>query len=345
MSATQRMPRGENRKVSTTGGSCDSEGLVCGYSADGAGGIEPVDWNGMDAALAEDGNLVWLHFDQAHTGARAWIENCSRLPPAARAALLGSDGHMRMEAAGSGLVGIVGDLHHEFAGTSDELDVLRLYLDSGCMISVRRRPLQAIEKLRQAFGEGLKEHRPIVLLARLLHHIVDTFGDLILGLAGEVDGVEESLLDDQPGACGKDLGRIRRVAARLRRHMVPQQHALVSFLTRIPTWVGDGEATDLRNAIERLAALGHDLDLVGERARLLNEQASARLMEANNRNLYVLSVITTIFLPMTLITGVFGMNLGGMPGTQTAVGFACGLVLMVVAGAVTWLLVRGSRLI
>ena len=154
---------------------------------------------------------------------------CARIPASAKAVLLGADAHMRIETAGAGLTGIVGDLHHEFAGTSDQLDVLRLYLDSRCLISTRRRPLVAVDKLRQALGEGLKLDRPIGLVTQLLHQLTDTLGELILGMMGNVDDVEDAILDDRRDYPSEELGRIRRVAARLRRHMVPQQHALSAF--------------------------------------------------------------------------------------------------------------------
>jgi zinc transporter len=141
------------------------------------------------------------------------------------------------------------------------------------------------------------------------------------------------------------LGRIRRLAARLRRHMVPQQHALLTLLAKLPNWVGDGDAVKLRSAIEALGALGHDLDLVQERARLLQEQASARLMEATNRNLYILSIVTVFFLPITLISGIFGMNLGGLPWLQAHFGFWYGILLMSVTVVVTLALLRRGRML
>ena len=98
-----------------------------------------------------------------------------------------------------------------------------------------------------------------------------------------------------------------------------------------------------RNAIERLSALGHDLDLVQERARLLGDQLSGRLMEATNRNLYVLSIVTTIFLPMTLVTGIFGMNLGGLPEQQDPLGFWYGMAIMAALGVGTLFLPPGRR--
>lgn len=323
----------------------DAHGLVCGYRVDASGEMDAIEWDAIDAAVADDTALVWLHFDQADARAREWIAGSDRIPAAGKAILLGTDTHMRIESAGPGLCGVVGDLHHEFARNSDQLDVLRLYLDNHCLISARRQPLAAVDKLRRSIGDGLKVERPIALVTQFLHHVTDTLGDLILELAGNVDVLEEAVLEGNAARPGEELGRIRRTAARLRRHMVPQQHALVGLLSRLPPWIEDVDAGKLRSAIERLGALGHDLDLVQERARLLAEQASARLIEATNRNLYILSIVTTIFLPITLISGIFGMNLGGLPGAQDPMGFWYGIGTMVVTGVVTVVLLRKGKML
>jgi zinc transporter len=320
-------------------------GLVCGYSVSTSGEMTRVTWGSMDQVLAAEDTLVWLHFDQSDAAARNWIAGCSQIPETARAILLGSDQHMRLQAAGPGLAGVVGDLHHEFAQKPDRLDVLRLYLDTRHLISARREPLAAIEKLRNSIGEGLRVDRPIALVTQFLHHLTDTLADVILELADNVDTLEETVLSASAAQPGEELSRIRRVAARLRRHMIPQQHALIGLLSRLPSWIVEADAANLRNAIERLGALGHDLDLVQERARLLQEQASNRLMEATNRNLYILSVVTTIFLPITLITGVFGMNLGGLPGQQAPYGFWFGLGLMGIVVIGTLYLLRRGRMV
>jgi zinc transporter len=289
--------------------------------------------------------MVWLHFDQADPAAQAWIEACDRLPDAAKAVLLGSDSHMRIEAAGGGLAGVVGDLHHEFTQRSDQLDVLRLYLDNRCLISARREPLTAIDKLRHAIGEGLAMERPIRLVTQFLHHVTDTLGDIMLELGDTLDSLEEALIDGRVDDGSEALSRVRRVAARLRRHMVPQQHALLGLLTRLPDWVEASEAAHLRSAIERLSALGHDLDLVQERSRLVQEQRSARLMELTNRNLYILSIATVLALPPTLISGIFGMNLGGLPAQQDHLGFWYGLAFMAAAVIATLAWLKRSRML
>jgi zinc transporter len=320
-------------------------GLVCGYGVDLSGKMTEIEPSEIDAVLAAEDMMVWLHFDQADVEARTWIETCEHLPETARTILLSSDTHMRIESAGRGLAGVVGDLHHEFSQSPNQLDVLRLYIDNHCLVSVRRNPLSSVTKLRQAIGEGLRVKRPITLITHFLHHLTDTLGDLMLELADNVDTVEETILLGRPYQPGEELGRIRRVAARLRRHMIPQQHALLGLLSHLPEWIGRDDATHLRTAVERLSALGHDLELVQERARLLQEQASARLMETTSRNLYILSVATTIFLPISFLTGLFGMNLGGLPDLQNPHGFWYGLALMVVTVIVTLFLLRRSKII
>lgn len=320
-------------------------GLICGYRVDGDGTMEEIAWDQMDAALDHEDSVVWLHFNQADARAKIWIEACPRIPLTAKALLLGSDAHMRIEAAGNGLAGVVGDLHHEFAEKPEQLDVLRIYLDNGCLISARRQPLRAIDKLRRQLGEGLKVDRPIALITQFLHHVTDTLGDLIVELADTVDEIEDAILSEGTTSQTPELGRVRRVSARLRRHMVPQQHALIGLLSRLPQWICTADAASLKTAIERLAALGHDLDLVQERARLLQDQVSNRLMEATNKNLYVLSIVTTIFLPMTLVTGIFGMNLGGLPGQQDPFGFWYGFVAMLALGAVTLVLLKRRKML
>ncbi|WP_131194243.1 transporter [Lichenihabitans psoromatis] len=323
----------------------EASGLICGYRMGPEGLAEDLRWDDMDAALDQADTHVWLHFSQSDVRTRAWIADSRRIPDAAKAILLGADTRMRIEATGNGLAGVVGDLHSEFGERTQELEVLRLYLDNGCLISVRRQPLAAVDALRRSMQDGAAAEKPVGLLTQFFHHVTDKLGDLIVELSETIDGLEDDLLggklDNQHG----EISRIRRVAARLRRHMVPQQHALIGLISRLPDWIGEKEATNLRAAIERLGALGHDLDLVQERARLLQDQLSSRLMEATNRNLYVLSIVTTIFLPMTLISGIFGMNLGGLPALQDPLGFWYGIAIMVVTGLITlWVLRRRKML-
>ncbi|MDE1149152.1 MAG: transporter [Azospirillaceae bacterium] len=309
----------------------EEHGLICGFLIRG-GAVMPVSWPGINDALAEPDGLVWLHFNLVDVRARQWIEAMPSLPRGARQALLGQDSHFRLEPAGEGLTGVLADLHHRFDDPAGGLGQLRLYMDARLVVTARRQPLMAVDQLRRAVSQGLAPSGAIDLVAHLLFHLTDTVAAEVSELADAVDDVEDALLADRLEDEGGTLGRIRRTSARLRRHLGPQRTALNVALGRLPGWCGGEERARLRQGIDRLDGVGQDLDLVQERARLLQDELSNRFSEATNRNLYVLSIVTTILLPVNLITGIFGMNVGGLPWSGHDAGFmwVCGVMVFTI---------------
>ena len=108
----------------------------------------------------------------------------------------------------------------------------------------------------------------------------------------------------------------RRVVLRWRGQTLLPRHAVQRLAARLPPWLDNSARFELRGAVEQLEGLADELRLLDDRAVMLEGEIAGRLAEATNRNLYVLSIITTLFLPMTLVTGIFGMNVAGLPGTQ-----------------------------
>jgi len=318
--------------------------LVSGFVLRADRPLQAVSWDDMGSALDCDDGMVWLHFDLSDARSQRWLAACERIPQSARDVLLASDNRVRLESTGNGLVGVLGDLHHDFHHDPSEVSVLRLYLDDRCLISARRRPLKAVDGLRRAVSEGLRVERPVSLIIHLLNDLADALGAITLELAESIDTLEDRILAGRIEDRGGELGRLRRLAARLRWHIVPQRHALIRLLDSLPSWLSKPDLHGLRRAIERLEAVSHDLDLVQERARLLQDELGTHQREVTNRNVYVLSMVTAIFLPITLITGIFGMNVGGLPGVQEPDGFWW--VILGMAGTVvaTLLILRWKRL-
>ncbi len=115
------------------------------------------------------------------------------------------------------------------------------------------------------------------------------------------------------------------------------------LIANLHNWCSQDNELLLRQSLEKFDECLQDLELVQERARLLQEEMAGRLEEAVNRNLYVLSVVTTVFLPITLITGIFGMNVGGLPWTETTIGFGAVSWLMLFTLIVTVIILRRQR--
>src|SRR5262249_35726439 len=154
----------------------------------------------------------------------------------------------------------------------------------------------------------------------------------------ELDGIEERIATAAPGDERQRLARIRKAAVRLHRRLM----GLRSSFRRLE---GDGEGLSpaLRLAtarlLQRLDGLDHDVVAMRERAHLLQEEVAMRIADETNRNLGVLAVVTTLFLPPTLVTGIYGMNVKGVPLTEGEDGFLGVVAILAIALLLTvWLL-------
>lgn len=319
----------------------DGGGVICGFAL-AAGSAPPALPDGTDfGELLRLRQPLWLHFNLADTRARKWIGDCEQLPAAAREVLLGNDPHIRFEFTPPGLAGVLGDLHHDFDADPEGLGVMRLYLDEHCVVSGRAHPLKTLDKLRRELLGGLAVSAPIDWLGHLVQDLAETFDREVLILKDDIEEAEDLILAGRIHEQGIELGRLRRLLARLRRHTNAGRQALLPVLGQLPAWCDEAERGRLYQSVERLHGVVQDLELMQERARLLQDEIAGRLGEATNRNLYVLSIVTTVLLPINLITGIFGMNTGGLPWSHSADGFwwvMLGMTAAVVAslGVLHW---------
>jgi zinc transporter len=322
----------------------DSGGLICGFLLQPDGPATPLNWDGkFDAANADE--PVWLHFNLADTRATNWIAACEVIPIDARELLLDHDTLARHEVTDNGLALVIGDLHHDFNGDPEGFGTLHLYIDKHILITGRRHPLKAIDQLRREMTAGLEVATTGDLFARMIELLAATFQRVVKEHGDLVDDAEDLILAGRVREQGAELGRVRRLLARLRRHVNGERHALAQSLARVHRWAGNADIVELRQAVERLDGTAQDLELVQERARLLQEEIAGRLGEATNRNLYLLSVLTTVLLPINLITGIFGMNTGGLPWSHSESGFWHAVVCMLIGIAISLFFLRRNRIL
>ena len=134
---------------------------------------------------------------------------------------------------------------------------------------------------------------------------------------------------------------LRRTTVRLHRQLVTLRSLIQRFEHEIEE--SENPALNLRTKklIQRLDWLDTEIVELRDRSRLLQEEIMLKGSEQTNRSLHVLAIVTTVFLPATLVTGVFGMNVAGLPLTGDKSGFLWATALTVGASAlVFWLLRR-----
>ena len=315
----------------------DSRGLIWGYRLDD---LVPLS---IDQSLDSDSGPTWYHFNIADGRARKWLEEQSGMPAHAVEMMLEPHPRVRLNVMPQGLVGVLVDLHHDFKGDPEGFGELRFFVDGVRVISARRHPLKSVDDLHRNLHQlpTMKTTGDWVeaLVALLTHN----FAESVRALIDRTDTLEDEVVGGRSTHVQRsELASIRRLLVRFRRHV----HADRQALQRVRLEGREKRHADAnRVSIEQLEAVVQDMELVHERVRLLQEEVSNLLAEATNRNLYVLSIVTTALLPATLITGIWGMNVGGLPWKDDVHGIVWAGLSLLLSIIFSLVLLRRTRVL
>jgi zinc transporter len=324
----------------------DDSGLVWGFVIGEGQGAQPI---GAADAIARmrapaPGQFVWLHFNLSNAASERWLRNHAELGENFFEMLHQGSRSTRIEVDDDALVAVVNDVLHNFSFDSADISTLWVHVTPHGVISARRKPLESIERLRQAVLRGESLRSPVEMLVHLLRDQADVLVNIVREAVARVDTTEDQLLAGRLTRKREDLGALRRVLVRLQRLLAPEPAALFRLLQRPPAWIAPEDRQDLRQATEEFAVVLTDLTSLQERIKLLQEEIAAQVSEDNNRSLFLLTIVTVMALPINLIAGLLGMNVGGVPLSQHAYGFWIVLGFTTCfTGAVAWLLLRLQR--
>lgn len=304
----------------------DKNGLICGYVfARGEPGSaidldQAVDW--LARRGSEGGNgFIWLHFNLTAAGAETWIQGHLGVVPEFFQALHEGSRSTRIEDANDTLVAVVNDVAFEFSFDPSEIETLWINVGPHMAISARVHPLRSIDLLRQSVRDGYCFDSSVAFL----NHLLDEQGDVLVRIVREatvqVDRVEDSLLLGRLQHKRAELGKLRRVLVRLQRLLAPEPGALFRMLRQPPPWITAGDLEELRQATEEFSLILRDTAELQERIKLLQEEIAAQVGEQTGKSVFTLTVVTVLALPINIVAGLLGMNVGGIPLAESPHGF------------------------
>jgi zinc transporter len=325
--------------LASTNYGADSSGLICGYRFSVGGHGEPIGSDEAIAWLASTGvadGFVWLHFNLAHAATQKWLREHAALSDVFHESLGAGSRSTRVELDDGTLVAVVNDVHYDFDFEPSDISTLWLSVDRRLVVSARLQPLRSIDRLRDAVKRGASLRSTVELLVHLMHDQGDVLVGIVRSATERVDALEDQLLAGRIEKRRANLGTLRRLLVRLQRLLAPEPAALFRLLQKPPLWIGEDDLQDLRQSTEEFNVALIDMAALQERIKLLQEEIAGRVAEENNRSLFVLTVVTVLALPINIIAGLLGMNVGGIPLAQSPYGF-----WIVVAIIVTFTLVAG----
>jgi zinc transporter len=318
-------------------------GLVWAFRLHSDGRAEPLPIN-VPIEFSHDGRL-WLHFNLTDARARSWLA-ATEIPSLARELLLSKDNYQQLHTTEHCVYGVFSDLVRDIVAATEETGFLRFAMTERLLISGRHQALCAVDATRRVLEGGHRVETVAALLEKIIDEVADTMDRIADKIGTGIDDIEERILagEVKPEMRGS-LGRSRRTCVRLHR----QLSGLRVLFHRLEQKNTDNLSPALRlqagKLAQRLDGLDHDIVELRERSRLLEEEIHFKMEEESNRHLHTLSIVTTLLLPPTLVTGIFGMNTKGLPLTDVETGFLWAAALMVGAAGAAYLVMRRSGIV
>jgi Mg2+ and Co2+ transporter CorA len=305
-------------------------GLIWGFDW-GPLGTTPVE--NPQAARPDDRPFRWLHFNLTDRRADRCIADLFALPPPAHELLMSPEDHQRALVVDGYVCGALSDFVHDFArDDTADTDVLRFVLGPSLMITARVHPLHSADLIRQRIDAGEPIGNAAQALDLLTSSVLQVTNRAAEDIARQLERIEDALLDTNREPATGEIAQIRRRTVQLDRQ-VTGLRAVVRRLERDSGLPATLEPT-LTELVQVSSALYGDIAAIQQQARLLREELDVRTAQRTNQNLYILSVMTALLLPATLVTGIFGMNTADLPlqsmvgGTYYALGLCLGAALI-----------------
>jgi zinc transporter len=271
--------------------------------------------------------LLWVHLEVGNALGMNWIIEHSGVDALIAEAMAAGETRPRSVALPSGLLVILRGVNMNPGSEPEDMVSIRIWIERNRIITVRRRFLLSIQDLRQDIAQNIGPKTTGEFLISLTERLALRIGNVVEDVDVQVERIEEQLSESDIGSLQRRVGAMRREAAAIRRYLAPQREALNRIRGKTEL-LNAQELHDLEEQSDLMTRFIEDLDLAREQAVLLHEQLASRLANEQNARLYVLSIVAALFLPLSFLTGLLGMNVAGLPGLEYLPAFAISVGIM-----------------
>jgi zinc transporter len=266
----------------------------------------------LSEALEGEPQMVWAHLATTDERAQAWFRDHAGLSDYVVEALTAFETRPRCEAFDRGaLLNLRGRSDVELSA-SDPLASIRLWAVKGHVFSATRRPLAALATVQKEVEQGAI-HDPGDLITAFASAITADLDPVVADLGDELDECEEHFDVNRLFDLRRTVTKVRAQAIGYRRFINPQRSALETLAGLPGDWLGPDDRQHLSAAADRAARMAEELDAIRERAALTHEQLTDLRAEQLDTRSLIISIAAMVFLPLTFITGLYGMNVKGLP--------------------------------
>jgi len=290
-------------------------------SLDKKGGGAAVGLADFTGVPGSDESPCWVHLDYSQNAALEWLNGIDWLDPIIKANLSDDDTRPRSLALPDGLFLSLRGVNLNPGSDPEDMIAVRMWANERCIITSNRRKLLSLEDIRTSLerGKGPGSTRQFVTL--LIEGLALRAETVVEQIENDFEMLEDRLITDDEPESRALLAQLRRQAIRLKRFFMPQRAALEHLVSDPPGWLTKRDKLHIKESINKFNRYVEELDSIRDRAIVVQEEILSKLSETLNKRMYTLSLVATLFLPLGFLTGLLGINVGGIPGAENPYGF------------------------
>ena len=310
------------------------------YVFDGKGGAQKIDVAEVQDWKPKKGCL-WVHLDYSDEEEQHWLTNTTELElkPLVIEALLADETRPRTAAIDDGLLMSLRGVNHNPGADPEDMVSIRLWVEKHRIFSTRRRALLSVADVVAQLESKRGPSDSSQFVIDLIDRLVTRMCDIVDELDDKTIAFEELIVQPNRSGSRLDLADLRRQAISLRRYLAPQREALSRLFVEKISWFSDTSRLHIREVSDQLMRHLEDIESIRDRTKDIQEEMQNRISEQINMRIYVLSIISAIFIPLGFLTGLLGINIGGIPGAESPLAFwlFLGILAVLVGGQIMWL--------
>ena len=310
--------------------------FICAYRLNGDGSGAAFDESTL-SSVSPPSAPIWIHLSARSEAARHWLATQAQLPDETLVeALLAEDTRPRLQARADGMLLILRGVNLNENEEPEDMVSIRIWIESGRFISVQLRNLGGVEDVRQRLESGAGPADIGDLLTTLIEGSIVRLSPVMGALADGIDELEDRILQMDLQGIREQIASARRKVIIFNRFLTPQKDIVQKLTEAQVDWLDRAIILRLQEAQNDITRFVEDLQAFRERSNSVQEEVANILTERLNRNTYVFSLIAAIFLPLSFLTGLLGINVPGIPGADDPEAFIvfCGILVAVVVAQV-----------
>lgn len=314
--------------------------IVFSYSFNQDGSASKLD-NREVAIELKNPNLSWVHLDASNKSTKNWLQKeVNYLDNLVIDALIADETRPRLLRFEHGILLILRGITDNKNIKRSEMVSIRMWIDDERIISIQKRPMKSIFEMESEINTGEKIFNAGEFLCNFLNLTLKDINEYIYSTGEIIDNVEHAVLSTRNMKYRDKIVHTRSQLTVSRRYLVPQKDVILSLKTCQYQWVDDYVLRYFQEASDKIIHIIEEVDEVLMRTKILHDELTHALNEKINRNMFKLSMIAIIFMPLTFITSLFGMNFQKIPWAENPNGFYITCVVMVIITIIQMMLFK-----